>query len=56
MKLLEFQYQSTFKLKVSTIKSVESLIQVSQYFVFFFVSLKEKNAGYVFNGGFKTGF
>ena len=39
-----------------TRKSVESLIQVSQYFVFFFVSLKEKNAEYVFNGGFKTGF
>ena len=39
-----------------TRKRVESLIQVSQYFVFFFVSLRERNAEYVFNGGFKKGF
>ena len=39
-----------------TRKSVESLIQVSQYFVFFFVSLKEKNAEYVLYGSFKAGF
>ena len=37
-------------------ESAESQYQVSQYFVFFFVPLKEKNAEYVFNGGFKTGF
>ena len=38
-----------------TRKSVESLIQVSQYFVFFFGILKGKKC-YVLNGDFKTGF
>ena len=41
---------------LSTRKRIESLIQVSQFLVFFFVSLKEKNPEYVFNGGFKKGF
>ena len=52
-----WNYRTSNIKALSTRTIVESLIQESQYFVFFFVSLvMEKNADYVLNGGFKTGF